>query len=472
MSVPQSQSSRGLAADVIRSRFSAAMSAMYRQEVPAYGTLLEIVHTINQRTLSATPALKAQLQDNDNLSRLSEERHGAIRLGSAAELCMMRRIFAVMGMHAVGYYDLSSAGIPVHSTAFRPTDNAALAKNPFRVFTSLLRLPLIADDALRAQATAIINQRQIFTPAAVQLTALAETQGGLNAAQATTFINEVLETFRWHADANVTSDTYNKLHAEHRLIADIVCFQGPHINHLTPRTLDIDAVQTAMPAHAITAKAVVEGPPPRRCPILLRQTSFHALSENIRFRDKQQGKHTARFGEVEQRGVALTRKGRALYDELLATTRQKITPAADGSNAAAYQTTLQETFSAFPDDWQLLLTQQLAYFFFSPTTAANTTAATAAANDTVARLIEKGLISYAPITYEDFLPVSAAGIFQSNLGNHVNEKNLHSASRQEFETALGQSVIDEFQLYETMQAESLAHCRRVLAGNSDKLSEK
>jgi hypothetical protein len=48
----------------------------------------------------------------------------------------------------------------------------------------------------------------------------------------------------------------------------------------------------------------------RRCPILLRQTSFKAISERIRF--KHTGSvsgHRARFGEIESRGVALTPKG-------------------------------------------------------------------------------------------------------------------------------------------------------------------
>ncbi len=73
----------------------------------------------------------------------------------------MRRAFAVMGMHPVGYYDLSVAGVPVHSTAFRPVDDAALNANPFRVFTSLLRLELIEDEALRAEAETILSTRQI-----------------------------------------------------------------------------------------------------------------------------------------------------------------------------------------------------------------------------------------------------------------------------------------------------------------------
>jgi uncharacterized glyoxalase superfamily metalloenzyme YdcJ len=65
---------------------------------------------------------------------------------------------------------------------------------------------------------------------------------------------EALETFRWHSHATVDADTYHALHNEHRLIADVVCFPGCHINHLTPRTLDIDRVQALMPECGIVPK--------------------------------------------------------------------------------------------------------------------------------------------------------------------------------------------------------------------------
>ncbi len=70
---------------------------------------------------------------------------------------MMRRVFAVMGMFPVGYYDLSTAGVPVHSTAFRPVGDEALSRNPFRVFTSLLRLDLIDDETLRGEVECILS---------------------------------------------------------------------------------------------------------------------------------------------------------------------------------------------------------------------------------------------------------------------------------------------------------------------------
>jgi uncharacterized glyoxalase superfamily metalloenzyme YdcJ len=143
----------------------------------------------------------------------------------------------------------------VHSTAFRPIDDAALARNPFRIFTSLLRLELIANVELRQRAAAILARRDIFTPRCRELIAVHEEQGHFSSPQAREFVREALETFRWHSHATVDADTYHALHNEHRLIADVVCFPGCHINHLTPRTLDIDRVQALMPECGIVPKA-------------------------------------------------------------------------------------------------------------------------------------------------------------------------------------------------------------------------
>ncbi|KXG87188.1 2-oxoadipate dioxygenase/decarboxylase HglS [Agrobacterium bohemicum] len=445
--------------DDIRSDFSLAMSAMYRDEVPAYGTLMSLVGKVNAETLGADQQLRERLEATDTLERISEERHGAIRLGTPAELHMMRRVFAVMGMYPVGYYDLSTAGVPVHSTAFRPVAESSLNRNPFRVFTSLLRLDLIADEALRAEAAAVLASRKIFTDAAVALVEKAEKNGGLDAANAARFVEEVLETFRWHDKAIVDITMYNRLLNAHRLIADVVSFKGPHINHLTPRTLDIDKVQAMMPAEGIAPKAVVEGPPTRQCPILLRQTSFKALEEAVSFvgadGDWQEGSHSARFGEIEQRGIALTPKGRALYDALLNETRARVRPAADGSNSGAYEAALADVFKAFPDDWNAIRKAGLGYFSYSLTAACETANVSALGLEDA---IEQGYVRFDPIVYEDFLPVSAAGIFQSNLGDEVAQEFVASPNQVMFERDLGAGVLDEFQHYAGIERASLEAC--------------
>jgi len=431
------------------------MSDMYRAEVPQYGTLMRLVEQINSDTLESDPGLAASLTRQDDIDRLSLERHGAIRLGTAEELFYMRRMFAVMGMYPVGYYDLSVAGVPVHATAFRPISDDALRKNPFRVFTSLLRLELIEDEALRAEAATILANRRIFTPRALELIDLFEATGNLTGDQAAEFVREALETFRWHSEATVTFDTYKRLHDAHRLVADVVSFKGPHINHLTPRTLDIDAAQQAMPRHGIVPKAVIEGPPRRTCPILLRQTSFKALEEPIVFKQEDgvgEGKHTARFGEIEQRGVALTESGRALYDDLLARARLS---AAGKKTTTPYETELASTFAAFPDDWQTLRSRGLAFFRYSVTAAGLTANIRIDATKTTEALINLGYLQFDPIIYEDFLPVSAAGIFQSNLGSDEQRNYAGQANKVEFEIALGATVINELSLYAQAEKASL-----------------
>lgn len=443
--------------DQIRDLFSQSMSAMYRQEVPQYGTLLDLVADINRATLAQDSELQRQLRDAGELGRLDVERHGAIRLGTAEELATMRRVFRVMGMHPVGYYDLSVAGVPVHATAFRPIADEALRLNPFRVFTSLLRLELIADPALRAQAQQILAQRRIFTPRALELTRQCEARGGLDAQQAAEFVREVTQTFRWHGQATVSHDTYRQLHAAHRLVADVVSFKGPHINHLTPRTLDIDAAQAEMPRRGIAAKDVVEGPPRRRQPILLRQTSFKALEETIAFAGDEQGAHTARFGEIEQRGAALTRKGRALYDRLLGQVRSMENA---GSTAGDYETRLAAAFAEFPDELDAMHDEELAFFRYGiRDQAAFARAAGSGEGFDLAALRRQGIVEARPIVYEDFLPVSAAGIFQSNLGGGEQKSYAGNAAQERFEAALQAPVADEFALYEQSRQASIEALR-------------
>lgn len=459
----------------IRHEFSAAMSAMYQKEVPLYGDLVNLVTEVNKKVLASKHHIKTQLEYTGEIDRLDMERHGAIRLGTASELSMMRRLFAVMGMYPVGYYDLAPAGVPVHSTAFRAIDSQSLGSSPFRIFTSLLRLDLIRNETLKQEASAVLANRHIFTENTIKLIEQFEVEGGLTIEQAKQFVIESLETFRWHDKTPISKELYQRLLGEHGLIADVVAFKGPHINHLTPRTLDIDAVQQGMQARGIPPKAIIEGPPRRECPILLRQTSFKALKEAVSFENEtgnyEHGQHTARFGEIEQRGVALTPKGRALYDKLLSDARSQLNATPNEDNAAEYYRILEKAFEVFPDSYQSLHDAELAYFYYQFTDNKNasikiTDLEIIDLKQALTNLIEQGVIHIEPIVYEDFLPVSAAGIFQSNLyedKEHSSDKNSKGSSechsnQQDFEKALGTSIYNELDLYEDMQVNSLNKC--------------
>lgn len=448
----------------IRAQFSRAMSDMYKAEVPLYGDLLDLVEQTNRQVMADAPEVAERLRRSGELGRLSMERHGAIRVGTAAELSTIRRLFAVMGMQPVGYYDLSPAGVPVHSTAFRAVHESSLQISPFRVFTSLLRLELIDNIELRKLTSYILSKRNIFTARVKELIAKFEADGALNEADANEFVKEALETFRWHTQATVTAAEYSQLHDQHRLIADVVAFKGPHINHLTPRTLDIDQIQVRMPKRGITPKAVVEGPPRRQCPILLRQTSFKALQEMVAFvgQDSTEGNHTARFGEIEQRGAALTPKGRALYDHLLNATRAELKEFPSEHNAERYNELLERNFKEFPDSYEDMRKQSLAYFRYFVTDKGIAARSDVVRPRTLEDLINAGHVHFEPLVYEDFLPVSAAGIFQSNLGDNAQASYEITANQADFHSALEASVMNELELYADTQRRSILDCSATL----------
>ena len=448
---------------------------MYRDEVPLYGDLVEIVNSVDASVLATR---------NKNLGDLPVrhqiERHGAIRLGTAYEMRMISRLFALLGMHPVGYYDLKMVGFPLHGTAFRPTCEESLRRNPFRVFTTVLRPDLISSASVRETATKILANRRLFSPRLCDLIDKAEeSKEELTERDAEELITESLKIFKWHSRATVSLQTYLNLKREHPMVADIVCFPSAHINHLTPRTLDIDAVQAEMVRQGMPAKECIEGPPRgRKCEILLRQTSFKALEERVAFVDPDRpaysvvnGTHTARFGEVEQRGAAVTKKGRELYDRLL-------TSAVEATEEAAklgFDNVLAEAFREYPDDWTELRRRELVYFRYRVPDRLSTSDRQAKLDSISAKsgilhleqLLESGFVECEPITYEDFLPLSAAGIFESNLGSgsENTERKLQKTkqgSRRELEGVLGRTIPSEIDMYDRLQASSIRECEEKL----------
>lgn len=292
--------------------------------------------------------------------------------------------------------------------------------------------------------------------------------------QVESFVPESLETFSWQPVAAATKAQYAKLCEEHAILADIACFQSAHINHLTPRVLDIEVARKAMESAGMPVKASIEGPPKRTWPILLRQTSFLALEEQIQFKICEQGlgegnlapgSHKARFGEIEERGAAVTRKGRHLYDSLLEEANSKSIRL--NASVIERESITSEVFRKFPDVWSDMRREGLVYCLYRRTSKtlkqAKELPLPAGVNqETVEILLRLGLIQVYPITYEDFLPFSAAGIFQSNL----KAKTINSPSpgvpacpdQEGFEGSLGCQLISSDDLYLQIENASLEEC--------------
>lgn len=451
-------------ATTLRAQFAARMAAIYGEEVPAYTTLVKVSEAVNADALARDPDGAQRL---GSIDRVTAERHGAIRVGTPRELREVSRVFAALGMYPVGFYDLreaaTDAAVPVVSTAFRPVEEAELAANPFRMFTSLL----VTDDRrffsadLQGRLDRFLARRMIFAPGLLALAERAIAAGGLPDDAADRFLDLATEAFSLSPQP-ISRAWYAELEAVSAVAADIGAVTTTHINHLTPRVLDIDDLYRRMGERGIAMIDAIQGPPAWEGPdVLLRQTSFRALDERRTFREKdgtlRAGTLRVRFGEVEARGIALTRAGRDRYDALLAEVDRR---AAEGAGPRG-EVAAQVWREGLPDTELGLLREGLGFFTFAPGPQAQPGYGTVpcdASSAALAAEVEAGRLIATPIVYEDFLPRSAAGIFQSNLAEAGTRNNGRAGSRRDAAwlcEVLGAELRDPFDLYAAQQRASL-----------------
>ena len=442
----------------LRARFALALATMYGSEVPLYDELVAVSRAVNA-DVSARRGASAQRLGS--VERVTAERHGAIRVGSPRELAQVARVFAAFGMHPVGFYDLrdaSRSSVPVVATAFRPLEASELARNPFRVFTSMLTSDdrRFFDVSTRERLERFIGARRLFPEELLALSDTASASGGLPEADAQRLLVLATAAFKLSGEP-VDKVWYEHLESISSVAADIGGVSSTHVNHLTPRVLDIDDLYARMSARGIAMIDEIQGPPAWDGPdVLLRQTSFRALAENRRFRlpdgSVHQGALKVRFGEVEQRGIALTRAGRDLYDRMVAEVDARHALAQEQRSRADVAREVWE--QNLPRDERDLALRGLGFFRYAVGNAAAVREGTA----DVAGLVNSGVLAPEPIVYEDFLPRSAAGIFQSNLssaGTRDDEQQGTDWNAGRLSEVIDMPVADPFELYATEQQESL-----------------
>nr|QBK88675.1 MAG: uncharacterized protein LCMiAC01_03530 [Mimivirus LCMiAC01] len=400
--------------DDARALFAYKLSKMYEQADPQYKKMINIVRDVNETYMKNHPD-----STTDTLDRVTQERHGAIRVATPSELNEVADFFKVFGMFPVNVYDLTSLkrdSVPIIGTAFRPITKEGLIKAPFRMFVSLLQLDdeRFFSKELKAKAKTYVKNRHIFSKHARSLIEKHKNEGGLSKKDMEVLIESSVESFKLteqlpvellknfgylHDESKIISkETLAKIEKKRKLYyvdeelytelikngsdiaADIICFRGTHINHLTPRTYDIEEVYHGL-SQEFNMIEKIQGPEPitsstgKNIVLQLRQTSYKAIPIPILFRTKERkiklGCHKNPFGEIEQRGLALTEKGVLLLKN--------------------------EGIKAFPTTHKEIASQQLGYYEYSSTNKMHS------------------------ITYEDFLAVSAAEIFKSNLSDDISK---------------------------------------------------
>ncbi|MBA4147949.1 MAG: VOC family protein [Verrucomicrobia bacterium] len=264
---------------------------------------------------------------------------------------------------------------------------------------------------------------------------------------------------------------YMKLHFKHMTADDIQGF--------TSRKISVEAIST-LADELITKlqelgfdlgklkhsgfKDFTEGPA-GDTPILLRQDAYKALTEPVTFVQADGSKvetvHTARFGEIEQRFYATTPVGRELYDQCLAAAEvmKEKNPGLIKQDFSAYQKAYAECFAPFPKKLSELLAQKLVYGRYTVTQAGLAAAKEKKVDVTeLCELVRRGYLRAEGLRYEDFLPISAAGIFASNLGQYGTKSTAAEKPvyRQEaLEEVMGRKVIVSNLTYRGLQAGSI-----------------
>lgn len=235
------------------------------------------------------------------------------------------------------------------------------------------------------------------------------------------------------------------------------------VDALTARLNQPDADMRALPHSGF--KDITEGPS-EDTPVFLRQDAYRALSEQVIFTNLDgstvQATHTARFGEIEQRFYACTPEGRALYDRCLAAAEADPTLDSDlpTRDPVAYEAAYARHFAPFPKTLRELLASGLVFGLYSAVERGAGGRTAHGSIDTVdlEQLLDRGFIKVEGLRYEDFLPVSAAGIFASNLNQYGTVSTAMARpkyTREKLEEVIGGPIVDVDALYRGQEAASI-----------------
>lgn len=268
-----------------------------------------------------------------------------------------------------------------------------------------------------------------------------------------------------HADT-----AYMRLHFKHLTWASVESFGDAAVEAsvieravrgLAERLVGDELAMRDLPHNGF--KDSTEGPS-HDTPLLLRQDAYKALTEPVVFVDADGGEtastHTARFGEIEQRFYATTVRGRALYDQCLAAAEavKASQPGLAASDHDAYVTSYAESFAPFPKSLRELLEAGLVFGRYEPTPAGIAAAGSIETAD-LWTLVDRGCVRFDGLRYEDFLPVSAAGIFASNLnqyGTSFTAETKPEYTQADLEEIMGMPIVDAVEVYSGMEAASIA----------------
>ena len=416
----------------IRSEIVNLILDRFTSALPLYAEMMKVAETINQA-------------EGEQVAKgLGKVMHAAIRCASPKELQTIRRIFGLMNIKAVNYYDLREK-VSVESTAFRAVSVDEIQRNGFRVFCSLLSIDCI-DEEHRAFVQTIIDRRDLFDEELLDLVELGESQQGLAAPEANRFVLKCVDLFTRPEEAIVSIDEYRKLETINKVAAQVLVSNALAFNHLTPSVASVPLAHNEMRKRGIETIPVWQGPVGKDC--ILRQTSCLAPAMRLKFPNGDgtfvEADHQETFVEFEERQQALTRKGRVQFEAMYAEGKSNLNlDEKDAGFEDHYYETMQAALSSFPESDLELWKQGLGYFTYELVDSA-------ASYDSLEVAVESGAVKLVRQKYEDFFGPAATNIFNSNIGldDVANVGVAKPNSLVDFEQRLGCEILDMYDYYD------------------------
>ncbi len=107
---------------------------------------------------------------------------------------------------------------------------------------------------------AFLARRKLFDPALLARARVIAAEGGCEADEAEAFVAGAAAAFALSREP-IDKSWYDELSRVSAVAADIAGVSSTHINHLTPRVLDIDELYRRMTERGITMIDAIQGPP-------------------------------------------------------------------------------------------------------------------------------------------------------------------------------------------------------------------
>lgn len=428
--------------DEMRSKYIEMLTDQFQEKFLDYGVLSDLVRDINNITLIQNTALYEQLIQQRERHFFSQVLCAHYVLNNAEDLEWLRRIFAIIGLFPVGFYQLGSPDFPLPSTLFRPLQHEAIRRQPFRILLSVRNLTETQGISGMQPLERLASRTQLKGQF-IEFIYKFEKYGMLNAVEAQHFLTALMqyvhpECQSLSPQAWMSETTQNLNPAR----------QNAFIGQMTLPCLNMEKATQLTRDLGLDPLDHLEAPSQRNYPILSNKMSILLKSPH-----SSESAHRCQF-QIEQRGLALTAKGLKLVQGIF---KHLVVELAQKTRTISQQRRLiNQAFKSLPDSDVTLYRQGLAYFRFCLNPDAMPVALGSYTKQDVPQLLRHQVIQLVPIMFED--------IVQPDLSQYAPA--LLEQHKKQFEAGLGCPVHDPMPYYALWQEESLQRCLKILNQNN------